>query len=292
MDIGAAAELLAAANRGEVAPEAAQPTPAVPENNPAAVPAPDTTGVTPDAGTTPEDSFAPGIDPMTLPPELQAIYRNMQSHFTRTQQSLREKEASLDGMNVEEARGALDFVNALNTDPQFAMSVHQSLTEGLQAAGMTPQEAHYAATEAINSETEQYAPDDTDYGSVPPDVLQRLERAEQFMQTQEEAQMRASYEAELTRQEMAIRQGHPEWDDADISTVYGLAYSHGGDLNKAADAYVAEQARWATRFLASKSSVPSGQPGATSHGEAPVEAPADMNAATAAALESFQRAFE
>ncbi len=290
MDIGSAAELLAAANRGEVADPAAQPAPAATENNPAVPVPPVTPGVAPDAGTTPEESFAPGIDPMTLPPELQAIYRNMQSHFTRTQQSLREKEASLDGLNVEEARGALEFVNALNTDPQYAMAVHAELTQALQSAGMSPAEAHQAAAEAISNESE-YS-DNTEYGSVPPDVLQRLERAEQFMQTQEEAQMRASYESELTRQEMAIRQGHPEWDDADISTVYGLAYSHGGDLHAAADAYVAEQARWATRFLASKSSVPSGQPGATSHGESPVEAPADMNAATAAALESFQRAFE
>lgn len=292
MDIGQAAELLAAANRGEVAPEAAQPTPAAPENNPAA-PAPTATPeVTPDAGTTPEESFAPGIDPMTLPPELQAIYRNMQSHFTRTQQTLREKEASLDGLNVEEARGAIEFVNALNTDPQYALAVHTELTQALQSAGMSPAEAHQAASDAISNESEQYTDDTSDYGSVPPDVLQRLERAEQFMQTQEEAQMRASYETELTRQEMAIRQGHPEWDDADIGTVYGLAYSYGGDLHAAADAYVAEQARWATRFMQAKASVPSGQPGVTSHGEVPAEAPADLNAATAAALEQFQRAFE
>jgi hypothetical protein len=229
---------------------------------------------------------------MTLPPELQAIYRNMQSHFTRTQQSLREKEASLDGLNVEEARGALDFVNALNTDPQYAMAVHAQLTEALQASGMSPQEAHYAASEAISNESEQYTDPETEYGSVPPDVLQRLEAAEQFMATQQQAQERQALQSELTRQEMAIRQGHPEWDDADIKTVYGLAYSYGGDLGQAADAYVAEQARWATRFMQAKANVPSGQPGVTGHGVTPPEPLHTMNEATEAALESFRAAFD
>jgi hypothetical protein len=229
---------------------------------------------------------------MTLPPELQAIYRNMQSHFTRTQQSLREKEASLDGLDIEEARGALEFVNALNTDPQYAMAVHEQLTQALQASGMSPQEAHYAATEAISNESEQYDDTQTEYGSVPPDVLQRLEAAEQFMATQQQAQERQALQSELTRQEMAIRQGHPEWDDADIKTVYGLAYSYGGDLAQAADAYVSEQARWATRFMQAKANVPSGQPGVTGHAVAPPEGIHTMDEASAAALETFRAAFD
>lgn len=291
MDMGQAAELLAAANRGEVSNDM-QPSMPTPENNPPA-PAP---AATPDVpvveGTTPEESFAPGIDPMTLPPELQAIYRNMQGHFTRSQQAIREKEAALDGLNIEEAQGALEFVNALNTDPQYAVAVHAQLTEALQAAGMTPQEAHYAASEAISNETEQDPYGEPEYGSVPPEILSRLEQAEMFMAQQQEQQQRAWYETELTRQEMAIRQGHPEWDDNDIATVYGLAYSHGGDLNAAAEAFTAEQARWATRFINGKSSVPAGQPSATGHAVAPPEGFHTLNDATNAALESFRNAFE
>jgi hypothetical protein len=290
MDMNQAAELLAAANRGEVSNDM-QPTMPTPENNPAAPSAPDTPGTAPDAGTTSEeDSFAPGIDPTTLPPELQAIYRGMQSHFTRSQQAIREKEAALDGLNVDEARGALEFINALNTDPQFASAVHQELSQALQSAGMSPQQADAVAANELQSQSESYD-DGEQYGSVPPEVLQRLERAEQFMSQQQEQQQRSFYETELNRQEMAIRQGHPEWDDDDIATVYGLAYAHGGDLNAAAEAYVAEQARWATRFLAQKASVPSGQPGVTGHAQTPPAPMHNLDQATQAAEEIFRNSF-
>src|SRR6478735_4440824 len=68
----------------------------------------------------------PRVDPasLNLPPEAQAYLtqreREMQADYTRKTQEV--------AAQRREAEQAMEFVQALNTDPSFAYQVHESLT--------------------------------------------------------------------------------------------------------------------------------------------------------------------
>jgi hypothetical protein len=286
VDADAAAELLVAANTGQEPPA---PAAAPVENN-----QPTPTDPTPeaDAGTTPEESFT-NIDPNTLPPELLAQYRHMQSHFTKRTQELSEKSRALEGLDPVEARGALEFVQALNADPDFAVQVHQQLTQALENAGLTPQQASDVAAAKLEDVATGQETDWENTGTgIPPEVLARIEKTEQFMQTFQQEQQKQQITAELDRQEAEIRKRYPEWDQADIDSAYAHAYAHGGNLLAGADAYVADQGRIVSRLLAQKQTVPTGGARQGGTANAPAEAPKTMKDATAAAIEMMKHAMQ
>ena len=242
-----------------------------------------------DPGTTPDpaDSFS-NIDPSTLPPELLAQYRNMQADYTRTKQALAEQRREFEGLDVSEARGAMEFIQALNSDQDFALQVHQQLSQALENAGLTRAQASDVAANELGLNDGDWREE----GSVPPEVLQRLDRAEKFMQTFEYQQQEQRISAELDRQEAEIRRQYPDWDQSDLDSVYAHAFAHGGDLMKGAESYLADQARIMSRMVNQKPTRPTGLPRQSGTGFAPAEPPKTMRDASGAAAEMLRAALE
>src|SRR5579864_4943829 len=81
----------------------------------------------------------PRIDPnqLELPDDarsyLEQREREMQADYTRKTQEV--------AAQRREAEQALEFVNALNSDPNFALQVTQTLSQALQQQGYSVQEA-------------------------------------------------------------------------------------------------------------------------------------------------------
>lgn len=249
----AAAEALAAANRGEASPEAS-PQASEQVSQPVA---PEV-----DSHTAPEQ-FA-NIDPNTLPPELQAQYRNMQGEFTRRMQEIAAERKRFESIgDPDQAAQAMQLMQALQEDPVY---VHQQLSQYLEANGLTPAEAQAVANEAVAQAT---APDpfgeDDEFSALRKEIDElRGWREQQEAQAREQAFM-----AGLQREEMAIRQSNPSYKDEDLNAIYELAFAHGGSLVRAEQAYKTLRDRFAAEYIESKSSVPAGvsSPGAGGVGQ-------------------------
>src|SRR4051812_32489640 len=116
-----AAEALAAANGGE-GEVAAQPTPVQPTEQPNQPVQPDT-ATQGDQGQ-PTEAATPKIDLSQVDPQaqeyIQSREREMQADYTRKTQEAASAR--------QEAEQALQFIEALNTDPNFALQVHQTLS--------------------------------------------------------------------------------------------------------------------------------------------------------------------
>lgn len=244
----AAAEALAAANRGgESAPD---PTPAPEQAVSASAPEVD-------AGTTEQsDSFA-NIDPNALPPELRSQYQNMQGAFTRRMQEVSEMRKQYESLgDFETAQQAVQLVQALQEDP---VAVHRQLTDYLESIGHSPAQAQAIASEqtGVQSDGSSFFDEEADNG--PLNAVQReLEELKQWKEQQEMERQEQAEMAALQREEMAIREADPSLSDDDIQTMYQLAFAHGGSLVHAAEAYKALRDRLATSFLEQKASVPAG----------------------------------
>lgn len=243
----AAAEALAAANRGDATPEPSQSS----EQAPAAAPEVD-------AGTTStEDSFA-NIDPNLLPPELQAQYKNMQGAFTRRMQELSAREKQYEDFgSPEEVEQAVQLMRVLQEDPLY---VHQQLSSFLQSNGMSVAQADAAAQQVMQQQAQQQNVDEwVDPEEAQAQALQeKLSRVEQWIAYQEAAARENLAMNEIQREEMKIRQDNPSFTQEDIDAVYQLAFAHGGSLLRAEQAYKSLQDQWAAGYVQQKASVPAG----------------------------------
>lgn len=216
------------------APESSS-TPAMDAVRGTSAPAPSTPEV--DAGTTgsESDSFT-NIDPSTLSPELQTIYRQMQGDYTRKAQEAAELRKQFDGIDPNQARQSIEFINALETDPNFVLSVHAQLTEALVQAGYTPAEAKAAAAEAIDDRA-SLGGDDEYVDPATSQLARELEELKAWRANQEAQQYEQNLAARLQRQEMSIRAADPSLQEQEIDRIYELAFAHGGDLERAHQAY-------------------------------------------------------
>lgn len=214
-------------------------------------------------GVTQEDSFT-GFDPSALPGDLQEVYKSMQRDYTRKTQELAEQRKAFEQIEDPVAAAeALQFVQAIQTDPNYAMQVHAALTQELQQAGLSPFEAAQAATDQM-----QGAVDDSqlwndagdEFGVVPPEIAQELSELKQWRQQMEEQQLQQQWENELSRQTNAIQQQHPEYGESDLEAIYQLAWATQGDLFKAQEAYENIVSQRLQGYLNQKSQVPSGTP--------------------------------
>jgi hypothetical protein len=258
---GAASALQDAAN----APEPA--TPGFESAAPAtSVPAP-STEVAP--GTTPEDpadSFS-NIDPNSLPPELQAQYRNMQADYTRTKQGLAEQ---YKGIDPERARQSLDFIEALETDPNFVVTVHQQLSKALEDAGMSPAQAAQSAASAIQEQSSLGGDDPDEFGAPDSGLAKEVAELRQWKEAQEAQQYESNLAAHLQRQEMGIRQSDPSLTEPEFDRIYELAFAHGGDLVKAHASYSAWKNDVMSQYIDRKAEVPNvGVPDSSGFAETP-----------------------
>jgi len=222
---------------------------------------------------TPTDDSAqlpeqPRIDPATLnlPPEAQAYLqqreREMQGDYTRKTQELAEQR--------REAEQALEFVNALNNDPSFALQVTQTLSEALQAQGYSVQEANAIAAS-------QSGLDDDDTFVDP--YMEKINQLESWAAQQEQRIAVANAEAQINAGINAIRAENPTYTDDDVKDILTMAFAYGGDVIQAHEAYKNVTQRVTESYLSQKESVPSSlnQPSSANHSEIPPEGFKSLN---------------
>jgi hypothetical protein len=243
------------------------------------------------------DSFT-GLDPNAIPEELQPYYRSMQADYTRSKQNIAEERRAYETLEqfggVEAAQEAVQFVSALATDPQYALQVHEQLTEALTQAGLTPSQASREAArqinEAVTDTPAESAPTglDDDYGLGLDPAIERklaameardaelnrtLEEMKQWREREEENRIQYAMMAEMERQHADVVNEH-HFDNDQMSAVYALAYSTGGDLRSAAEIYNGLADQIVTGYLEKKATVTSGAPvsiPATGGGEQPMQ---------------------
>lgn len=251
-DANEAANALASAVQAEMH----QPAPVHPVEQPTeqATAAPETQAQV-DQGATPEDTSFTSIDPNTLPEELKPIYKSLQGAFTRKTQEIAELRKQYDGLDVGQARQALEFAQRLSNDPQFAYQVHERLSQSLQSQGYTPAQASQMASQQMTDEYE-----DDDEPAVPAHIEQQLAQLSEWQQRVEDERLQTYLANELQRQEMAIRQSNPEYTDTDFEAIYQLSYATNGDLTVAHDVYSSMQERFLSGYLSRKEAAPATTP--------------------------------
>lgn len=210
----------------------------------------------------------PRIDPgsLNLPDEarsyLEQREREMQADYTRKTQEVAEQR--------REAEQAMEFLNALNTDPAFALQVTQTLSESLQAQGYSVQEANALA----QSQTTGY-----DEGDFVDPYMEKINQLENWAQAQEQRYAVANAEAQINAGINAIRSENPDYTDDDIKDVLTMAFAYNGDVLQAHDAYKNITQRVTEGYLDKKASVPANlnAPSAAGHSEIPPEGFKDLN---------------
>lgn len=247
-------------------------------------------------GTTVEDSFTK-LDPNTIPPELMPWYKSMQADYTRSKQELAgwrdERDYFQEFGGVDAAREAVQFVQALSTDPQYALEVHRGLTAALQSAGLSPVQAERESARRINEAIDQGQDgldDDIGFSDSNPAYDRKIQQLEsqlnavnQWREEQEEYAFQRSLMADMDRQHAEVLRNNPDYEDEDMEAVYQLAYSTGGDLVAADNLYRGFQSNILGRYVSQKASTPLGVSSPTGTGYA--EQPAKFNDLNDPALE-------
>lgn len=228
------------------------------------------------------NSLLEGVtDPVTRD-RIEAAYRGFQGDYTRSKQQIAEDRKLFEGIDPERARASLQFVDSLENDPDFAVRVHQELTNALVGQGYSPDEASAAAAGALDESF-----DDGQTSALAKEVNDLKSWKQNFEQEQRANAMASRIQS----QEFAIRQANPDLEQSEIDTIYQLAFAPdiGGDLTKAADAYLGWKNNTIAQYLNSKTEVPAAAPPVTGHSEEPIEAPTDMKSAGRAAREYLER---
>jgi len=210
------------------------------------------------------------FDPNSLPPELQPAYRQMQAHWTRTLQTATPYRRLAEEFQIQdpaELRQVIQFHQDLQ-DPSNWQTIHQELSQLLEANGMTPAQASAQATQTMGQSVQpQQAdalaaltndPELQPIASVLDDLRSQVgDLKSSLQQAQEQERQQAiqlAVQGEHQRQENIIRSSRPDWKDEDIESIYQLSVPLGGNLLDAAAQYEAMQARWAEGFISQKES--------------------------------------
>jgi len=187
------------------------------------------------------------VDLSGLPEEaqifLRAREREMQADYTRkTQEVARQR---------EEAEQYTQFVNALNSDPQFALEVVNRLQAQLEQAGLyqRPQADEYYGTY-----------DDDDPAPGPDPYEKKLQELEARQRAWEEQAYNAWEEARVDREVAEIRSQNPAYSDVDVQDIVDLGWATNGDLHAAHDLYKGIQDRVLARYLQTKKGVQAPSP--------------------------------
>lgn len=182
--------------------------------------------------------------------------REMQADYTRKTQEL--------AAQRQEAEQALQFIEALNTDPNFALQVHQTLSQSLQAQGYSVAQADALAAQQMQGD---------EYGYEDDPYMAKIQELEQWKQQQEQRIAEAEAAARIDSQLAVIRQQNPNFDDSDLRDIISMGFAFNGDLLKASEAFKSINQRSVERYMAQKASVPASlnQPASTGHAEAAPE---------------------
>lgn len=249
----------------------------------------------PTEGTTETDSFTKtdlnslleGVTDPAVRDRIEAAYRGFQGDYTRKMQDVSEKAKSFDGIDPERARASLQFVEALENDPTFAVRVHQELTNALVAQGYNANDAAAAAAGAMD---DSLGGDSFDEGQVST-LAKELGELKEWKSNFEQQREQDALTARIQNQELAIKQANPDLTQGEIDKIYALAFSpqHAGDLSSAAESYLGWKNDTIASYLNSKTEVPSAPLPVGTHSEEPTEAPTDMKSAGLAAREYLER---
>jgi hypothetical protein len=262
--------------------EQAVPAPTTPEGEtPAPQVQPDTRARDPLTGRfiEPTPAVAPAVvdtfdggtfNPDTLAPELQPAWKQLQAAYTQKTQEVAAQRAQLEQFgDLSQIQQAVELHRTLQ-DPQTLVQFHSELSRALEQQGLTPAQASVAAAQQIEqAQTPPGAQDDltaqlrAQYPELAPLLEQQAAvqaRLDQFesqqserLQAEQLAYTQMAMAGELQRQEMAIRQSNPAYEQGDIDAVYELSAFFDGNLLEAQQRYEQIGNALLGRYLSSKS---------------------------------------
>lgn len=208
----------------------------------------------------------PQIDLNSLDPQVrsyvEAREREMQADYTRKTQEV--------AAQRREAEQALEFINALNTDPSFALQVHETLSHALQQQGYSVEQANAVANQQMQSNADELFVDP---------YMEKIQELENWKTAQEQRIREAEAATQIESHIAVIRSENPDYKDEDIKDILTMAFAYGGDLRQAADAYKTVTQRIVEGYIGQKESVPASlnQPSSTGHAEIPPEGFKSLN---------------
>jgi len=208
-------------------------------NQPEAPAQPSAPGAAPvEPSQAPEGASSKSIDISHLPEEAQVFIRarerEMQADYTRKTQEAAAQRA--------EAEQAMQFIQALNSDPNFALQAYQTLEAQLAQQG-------YLQAQEVEQYDEYGQPVEAD------PYAEKIAEIEQWKDQMQDEWLTANLSAQLDRQISAIQSQHPDWTEQDMQAVIDLGFATNGDLMAASQQYQAVQDQVLARYLQSKSSV-------------------------------------
>lgn len=191
-------------------------------------------------------------------------YKSLQGDYTRKTQELAERAKQFEGLDPQAAREAAEFVQLLQTDRNFAQSIHAELSSALQTEGLTPAEASREATRQLDSAST--AVDWDELGIDPSNPLARtiegLQKSNAELTSWREQQIRDNQRdamiREIERQDQAIRHSNPDYAEGDFDTIYKVAAAMDGDLVAAEQYYRGLKDRILGDYVESKTRVAQG----------------------------------
>ena len=197
------------------------------------------------------ESFT-GFNPSDLPEDLQSVYRSMQGDYTRKTQEIAELRRNYEqydafsesGVDPNYALQAADFYNRLDSDPDFARQVMESIQQNLGPVS--------AEQFNVISDVPYNVDNAGGYDNIPVALQQELAEMRDFRDNMVAQQEHAELVSNLEYVEKDIRLSNPHYTDDDMSSIYDLAYSTNGDLQAAAQVFHGIQQRVMSDYLQSK----------------------------------------
>lgn len=235
------------------------------------------------------NSLLEGVTDPQARAAIESAYKSFQGDYTRNMQQIAPwRQFAEAGIDPAVAAQSLEFVQALETDPDFVRAVHGQLSQALEAAGLSPAQASEEAARQIEEST-------SGFGNEEQSPLQReVAELRAWKEDMESQQVQYTMMAELQRSEMAIRQANPTYTDQDVERIYELAFAHGGDLNAAQQSYEALRQGFISGYVDQKGAAAAASPSAAVQvAAASSDEPVDMtdwNTARQAAREFVRNA--
>lgn len=208
------------------------------------------------------------VDPNALPPELAAIYKQMQGDYTRKTQEVAAYRKL--GADPDALARAYTFYQNMDTNPEYARQVADYIYSQM---GVTPQ----SVPDVPEIE------DEDDFGfseNIPPALQKQIAEMQSAVEELRNERALAEMEKFVLSQEAQIRNTNPNYDQDDIDAIYQIASAmEVPDLIQAEERYTALQAKWAQKMFANKPQAPAAPVPAGSFSQTP-QRPASLDEAT------------
>lgn len=203
-------------------------------------------------------------------------YKSLQGDYTRKTQELAERAKQFEGLDPASAREAAEFVQLLQTDRNFAESIHAELSSALQKEGLTKAEASREATRQLDATSVDWEELGIDASNPLARTIDDLQRSNAELTSWREQQIRDNQRdamiRDIERQDQAIRHSNPDYAEGDFDTIYKVAAAMDGDLIAAEQYYRGLKDRILGDYVESKTRVAQGAGpvvATATHSEAP-----------------------